>query len=465
MKHNFAKAGEELSADLNFFQGKNSSGSFYSTNYFDKAGNNTGTQLQQVISSGKNRFLTLQTDYTKPFSTTTKLEAGLRAQLNRIVNNNDTYMGINSGDLSKIPAATNNYNNHDNVYAAYVSVTSAIKDFGYQIGLRAESSSYKGELSNTGEQFSNKYPVSLFPSLFLSQKLKNKQELQLSYTRRVRRPNFFQLIPIVDYTDSLNIRKGNPDLKPEFTNSLEVSYSKTYNGSNNFLASVYFKQTNDLITTYLTQDINPITGKEDIISTFINANSAYSYGTELTSINYIKKWWDLTANINIYNSKINTTNISSTTSQPALWSWFGKINNNFKIQKGWTIQLSGDYQSKTNLPVSNNSGQQGPPMMQAQASSQGYIKSFWGMDAAIKKTFLKNDAASVSLNVNDIFRTRNQVQYSFSDYFAQTYNRINNPQLFRLNFSYRFGKMDLSLFKRQNTKSTGTQDAMQMGGQ
>ena len=465
MKHNFAKAGEELSADLNFFQGKNSSGSFYSTNYFDKDGNNTGTQLQQVISSGKNRFLTLQTDYTKPFSTTTKLEAGLRAQLNRIVNNNDTYMGINSGDLSKIPAATNNYNNHDNVYAAYVSVTSAIKDFGYQIGLRAESSSYKGELSNTGEQFSNKYPVSLFPSLFLSQKLKNKQELQLSYTRRVRRPNFFQLIPIVDYTDSLNIRKGNPDLKPEFTNSLEVSYSKTYNGSNNFLASVYFKQTNDLITTYLTQDINPITGKEDIISTFINANSAYSYGTEFTSINYIKKWWDLTANINIYNSKINTTNISSTTSQPALWSWFGKINNNFKIQKGWTIQLSGDYQSKTNLPVSNNSGQQGPPMMQAQASSQGYIKSFWGMDAAIKKTFLKNDAASVSLNVNDIFRTRNQVQYSFSDYFAQTYNRINNPQLFRLNFSYRFGKMDLSLFKRQNTKSTGTQDAMQMGGQ
>ena len=64
----------------------------------------------------------------------------------------------------------------------------------------------------------------------------------MSYTRRVRRPNFFQLIPYVDYTDSLNIRQGNPDLKPEFTTSLEMSYGKTFK-SNNILASVFVKQT------------------------------------------------------------------------------------------------------------------------------------------------------------------------------------------------------------------------------
>ncbi len=73
------------------------------------------------------------------------------------------------------------------------------------MGLRAESSNYTGELTDTKETFSNKYPVSLFPSLFLSQKLGNNQELQLSYTRRVNRPNFFQLIPFVDSTDKLNI--------------------------------------------------------------------------------------------------------------------------------------------------------------------------------------------------------------------------------------------------------------------
>jgi outer membrane receptor protein involved in Fe transport len=180
--------------------------------------------------------------------------------------------------------------------------------------------------------FSNKYPISLFPSLFLSQKLKNKQEVQLSYTRRVRRPNFFQLIPYVDYTDSLNIRKGNPNLKPEFTNSLEMSYTKTLKGNNSILTSIYFKNTTDLITNYLDTATNPVTGKEDLINTYVNANSSYSYGAEVTSVNYLKKWWDLTTNINIYNSKINTDNISGT-SQDAMWSWFGKINNNFKLQR------------------------------------------------------------------------------------------------------------------------------------
>ena len=78
------------------------------------------------------------------------------------------------------------------------------------------------------QNFSNSYPISLFPSLFLSQKLKNKQELQISYTRRINRPNFFQLIPFTNYSDSLNITRGNPNLVPEFTNSIEFSYLKTF---------------------------------------------------------------------------------------------------------------------------------------------------------------------------------------------------------------------------------------------
>jgi hypothetical protein len=87
------------------------------------------------------------------------------------------------------------------------------------------------------------------------------------------------------------------------------------------------------------------------------------------------------------------------------------------------------------------------------------------MDLAVRKSFLKNDAATVSLSVSDIFRTRKQDQHSESAYFVQDYYRLNNPQLFRLNISYRFGKMDMNVLKRQNNKSTGAQDAMQMGGQ
>ncbi|MEJ7677084.1 MAG: outer membrane beta-barrel protein [Segetibacter sp.] len=82
---------------------------------------------------------------------------------------------------------------------------------------------------------------------------------------------------------------------------------------------------------------------------------------------------------------------------------------------------------------------------------------------AFRKSFLKNNAATVSLSFSDIFRSRKQDQHSESVYFTQDYYRLNNPQMVRLNFMYRFGKMDISLFKRQNTKSTATQDAMQLG--
>jgi ferric enterobactin receptor len=463
--YNFPKDGEQLTANGNYFSGANDGTSLYTTNYLN--GNSVGgTQLQQVSNVGKIKFLTMQTDYALPFGKQkqSKLEAGLRFQQHQITQNNDNFAGTNNANLVKIPAGTNDYKSTDNVFAAYASVKSSIKNFGYEVGVRAESSNYNGELTTTAEKFSNKYPVSLFPSLFLSQKLKNNQELQFSATRRINRPNFFQLIPFTDYTDSLNITRGNPALVPEFTNSFEMSYSKTFKGGNNLLGSIYYKHSNNLITRYLSPGTNPFTGKSDIINTYINANSSYSYGAEVTSINKLTKWWDLTTNVNVYQSKINTSNIPGSVSQDAMVSWFGKLNSNFKLPANFSIQLSGDYQSKTNLPINNSQGGPGGggPFGQAQSSSQGYIKSFWGTDIAVKKSFLKNNAASLSVSMNDIFRTRIQDQYSESPYFIQNYSRLNNPQIVRVNFTYHFGKMDVNLFKRQNTKANATQDVMQM---
>ncbi len=313
--YNFPKEGEQLTANGNYFSGNNKGNSLYTTNYLN--GNSvTGTQLQRVTSDGSINFLTAQTDYTLPFGNKkqSKFETGLRFQQHQTTNNNDNFKGSTTDNLVKIASATNDYKSTDNVFAGYVSVKSTIKDFGYEVGVRAESSNYDGKLTNTGEKFSNNYPVSLFPSLFLSQKLKNKQEVQFSYTRRINRPNFFQLIPFTDYTDSLNITRGNPNLVPEFTNSLEMSYSKTFKGGNNLLASVYYKHSDNLITRYLSPGTNPFTGKEDIINTYINANSSYSYGAEVTSINKLARWWDLTTNVNVYESKINTSNIANTAS-------------------------------------------------------------------------------------------------------------------------------------------------------
>ena len=452
LKHLFPKEGEELTIDANFFGGENSNNSLFTTNNLDNTSKNiTSTHLQKAIGSGSDKNFVIQSDYVKPLSKITKLETGVRAAIRSRIFVNDNYI-FNNNEYLIIPSATSNYKNTDNVFAAYATISSSIKDFSYKAGVRAESSDYTGTLTNTGQQFKNSYPVSLFPSLFLSQKLGNKQELQLSISRRINRPNFFQLIPFTDYTDKLNITKGNPNLVPEFTQSMELSYLKTFKGNNTILGSVYYKHTTNLITRYLTKEADPVSGKDELINTYINANSSYAAGAEATAQNYLTKWWDISTNINVYNSKVNTDNVT-TTSQAALWSMFGKFNSNFKLPSNFAVQFTTTYQSKTNLPVNTNTGMGGPPMMnQSQSASQGYIQASWGMDLAVKKSFLKNNAAAISLSINDIFKTRVSNQYSSSEYFTQTYNRLRDPQMVRLNFSYRFGKIDASLFKRKSSK-------------
>ncbi len=466
-KHLFPKEGENITADLNYFAGNNVNNALTVTNYLTgQPGSDVAFDQQQKIDgNGKNKFLTIQTDYVHPFDTKTKLEAGLRMNTQHLVSNTNTYYDTSgTGDFYLVPAASTNYENTNNVYAAYISFTSGFKNFGYQAGLRAESSNYTGELLDTKENFSNSYPISLFPSLFLSQKLGGKQELQLSYTRRINRPNFFQLIPYTNYSDSLNITQGNPNLLPEFTNNFEFSYLKTIKGNNTLLASVYYKRTNQLITRYLDSFTNAITGKPGIVSTWVNANYSQTYGAEFTAVTTITKWFDLTSNINIYNSFIDITNVN-TTSQPALWSWFGKLNGSFKLPWKLKMQVTGYYQSKSNLPVNSNAGGfGGGPGGNAgvTSASQGYISPFWSVDAALSKSFLKNDAASVSVSISDIFKSRWTDQYSFQEgLFSQQYDRIRDPQFVRVNFTYRFGKMDVSLFKRKNMNSSGSQDAMQ----
>jgi hypothetical protein len=180
--------------------------------------------------------------------------------------------------------------------------------------------------------------------------------------------------------------------------------------------------------------------------------------------------------VNIYNSTINATNIKdvSTNSQ---WSVLGKLNSNFKLPADFTAQVSATYQSKTNLPPGGGGGGfgGGPPgarggggpggggggFGQAQSSAQGYIEPFYGIDVAVKKTFLKTKALSATLSVSDIFRTRSFNQYSESEYFTQYYNRLRDPQMIRLTFAYRFGKIDALLFKRKNNQTGQGADNMQ----
>jgi outer membrane receptor protein involved in Fe transport len=472
-KHTFPRAGEEWTADANYSNGTNTNFNQTTSNIFQTIGSPISSiYRQQQDGNSTNQRFTAQTDFTNPINEKSKLEAGARIATRNVTSvNNSSIIGDDGKQIFQ-PLASSSYNYHDQVIAGYLTYSNKMgSHFGYQLGLRAENSSYHGSstyavkdtqsptgLKDTLGNFSNNYPVSLFPSVYLSYKLSDDDELQLNYTRRVDRPNFFQLFPYTDYSDSLNLNRGNPNLKPQFTNSVELNYSKTYGSGNSFLASVYYKYTTDLITRYQNKEINPITDSLVLVNTFINASSSYVGGLELIGRNSITPWWDLTSNLNIFTSKINTNDSIQT--QPANYSWFAKLNNTFKLPLNFTLQITGDFTSKTVLPPGGSSSQGGRGWGgTVSGNAQGYSKPTGGMDASLKFEFLKNKAASITLSVDDILKTRRSDVFVISPYSTQEAYRIRDPQFFRIQFNYRFGKFDTALFKRKNNKA-GDQDTV-----
>ena len=466
-KHLFPRAGEEWSIDFtqNISQSENNN-EIRTAYYANPLSSFVKIQDQLQAGSGDNTNMVIQTDYTLPLSDKVKIEAGLRGQW-RTVDNKNNFFIKTPGGIIQIPGLSVNYTSDDNVFAGYATLSKQVSNFGYQLGLRAERSMYNGFLPDRNEKFSIEFPVSLFPSLFISNKLKKNAELQLNYTRKINRPNFFQLYPFTDYSDSLNLSRGNPGLLPEFTNSFELSYQKTYSNKNNVLGSVYFKHTDNLITRYQDKETNPITGKEALINTFINANSSYVTGAELVAKTKINNQWDLTSNFNLFTSAIKLASNFENSIDPFV-SYQIKVNNIYKLPKNITFQLSGEYQSRSVLPPGGSGGGSGGGRwggggggmwgggMWGQASAaQGYQKANYFIDAAIRIELGKNKQTSISLNMNDVLRTRRQQIYSASSLFVQDVFRRRDPQLLRLNINWRFGKFDPNLFKRKSTKLMG----------
>jgi outer membrane receptor protein involved in Fe transport len=470
-KHNFAKNGHDISADVNYNYSKNDNNGTYNTDYFTEQNSSKyPSLLQQSIGSGYNKFLTIQTDYENPINDNSKLELGARAALRKFENINDQYVySYSTGDYVLLPTISSKYKFTDQVFAAYGTYSIKTKKMNYQFGLRAESSNYDGTLLGKDSSFKVSFPLSLFPSTFITYKIDDKQDLQVNYSRRINRPNFFQLLPFIDNSDPLNISVGNPGLKPEFTNAFELNYNNAYKKGANFLVSAYYKRTTNLITNFIYRDENPDTSinKSDSVYfvTYINAQSSRSFGLEFTNKITLAKMWDLTVNLNLFNAKINGGDAQNQISSER-WSWFTKINNNFKLPKNYSIQLSGDYQAKTVLPTNSGGGRMGGGFFGGSINSaQGYINPRYSFDIAVKKdwTWKNGQSASLTLSMNDFLRTQISSSYSESDFFTQTSKRRRDPQVLRLNFNYRFGKFDASLFKRKSTKSdaSGAADMMQ----
>lgn len=457
-KHTYAKPNKEWTADLSYNKSIFKRNGTFTSQPLNSEGQPVGKPvLQGNNGDGPTTFVTIQTDYTDPIGKNGKLEVGAKATLRDFSSTYNVFdQDTATGQYHFNDGLSNDYKYKEQIYAGYANFANTIGSFGYQAGLRIEQYIYAGKIPSEGKEFKpTKASPGLFPSVFLSQKLKHDQELQLNYSRRVTRPNFFQLIPYRDYSDPLNQREGNPNLKPEYTNSLEVSYMKTWKSSS-FLGTAYYRNTNNMIATFSKR-----IGKDTLLTTFANADKNNSYGAELTLKNTFFRIWDLTTNVNLYQTELTVTQEKDSYKNNG-FSWMAKINSETRLPANFSLQISGTYQAPAiALPPNSQGGRGGGGFMMIPTSAQGKIKGFSTVDVAVKKDFLKKKTASLTLSLSDVFNTRQYELNQTATTFLQDYIRKRESRILRLTFSYRFGKFDSQLFKRKNTKTDRDNQGMQ----
>jgi outer membrane receptor protein involved in Fe transport len=447
-KHLSPKPGKEWTADLNVNQTHSENNGLFQTDYFGAYPNGQQKQLGET----DNTFVTAQTDWIDPLTENSKIEYGARAAVRTFNSENANFQyNNNNGEFEQVFGFADRYQFDDQVFAAYTSYTKSYEKWGFQTGLRAESSFYTGELIDADTSFSNDYPLSLFPSVFLNYKLNADDNTQLSYTRRINRPSFFQLIPFPDFSDSLLLSIGNPNLRPEFTNALEWNYQNVFSKDHNLLVSVYYKLTTDLITRYQFTQFDEQLGREVVVSTYANADQSTAFGTEWTLKNTFWKKFELVSNLNLYNSVIDASNIESDLTNTQ-FTWFIKENLTIKLPAAFTFQATGEYQSRTAFALSGGGDMHGGWGGGTSNTAQGYTTPIWRVDLSVRKDFW-NRTANATLSVRDVFRSRVKGAHSETDSFIQDETSRRDPQLVRLNMAWRFGKFDTSLFKRKNTRA------------
>ncbi|WP_316822151.1 outer membrane beta-barrel family protein [Pedobacter gandavensis] len=430
--HKFKKPREELTFNGSFSEGTNDNLQLYNTEIYNLNGTPV-TQLPELIrndASGINRNYNIQTDYTLPVGKSGKLEAGYRSQI-RISENSTFSERFNNYDGEYRPNLdlTNDFNSKDQVHAIYANYQNQVKNFGYQVGLRAEDATLDtrlGVFSKAGQLSYIPGKVAytrLYPSVFLTQKLAKEQQVQLSYSRRVNRPRGWDTNPFLDVSDPLNYRQGNPNLKPEDVHAFELSYSKFW-PKITFISTAYMRQTNDVIQRIRTEpDQNGIT-----ITTPENLTKELSSGLELIGRFDVFKAWNFTANANLYQSKINGVPAFGIVENSG-FTWNANLTNNFVLPYGITLQVKGDYRAR-------------------QVMAQGTRNAMYGVDAGAKYDF-KNKKASLSLNIRDLFNTRAWSMTTSTANSMIDFKRYMQGTMGNLTFSYRFGKTD---FKSKKTK-------------
>ncbi len=444
LNQKFNKKDEVLTGNFSYGNGNQDQLENINQLFFDSNGaesvNRISSNRRNDVNERNNNY-NIQLDYTLPLNKESKFEAGYRTTLKYNDENqiSDTLI-TNTTNFSRDNGQSNLFQLEDLVHAVYSNYQNQItKNFGFQVGLRAEQAYLNTTitgLDGNGQTLITPNRLNylrIYPSVFLTQKFKGENQLQLSYSRRVNRPRGWQTNPFPDRSDRYNIRVGNPNLRPEDIHSFELAYAK-YLQTVTFTSSIYFRQVNDVVQSIRDNNPNELGGT---ISRFYNISRNRSVGLELISRADITKKWNVTGNLNFFQSYFKGDKDFGINDNSG-FNWNGNLTSNITLPKDISAQVSAFYSAPRTL-------------------SQGRMKEMVGVDAGLRYDVL-NKKGSISLNVRDIFNTRRYGLLTDNGLFIQEWERRRQGGIYNITFSYRFGSQNVDSKKPQKRTSQQSEE-------
>lgn len=367
----------------------------------------------------------IQSDYIHPLPKGIQFETGARITL-RTIDNNYFVDQLENAEWVTLGSLVDTFSYQENIYAAYGILSGKHEKFSWQAGLRTEVTDIDITSAVNNTEVKKNY-FGFFPSAHLSYALNDKNTFQVSYSRRLSRPRFRDLLPFSSYSDSRNFRIGNPDLDPEYTNSFELGYLR-YWKTGSLLSSVYYRY-----RTGVTARITQFTEEGTTINLPVNLNDEHSVGVEFTVSQTLWKLWTITGGLNAY---------------------YFQSNGFYEGEDLGASSLAGNMRFTSKWALSKDIAIQAAVMYRSpQKTSQGRMLSMTSLDISASKELLKKKA-TLSINVRDVFNTRRFRSETVTSDFT-SYNEFQwATRQVVLTFSYRFGTQT----KQQRRNNTGGGD-------
>ncbi|PZR16193.1 MAG: TonB-dependent receptor [Flavobacterium psychrophilum] len=437
-KHKFEKEGHTLDFEANYNDTKTTQDGAFSTVIGSAAPEAYNDHLVD-----KRGNVTANLDYVNPLSEKSTLEAGAEVRTYRTKNNYNT-----NNPVVTDPQQQDVYYTYDmDIYSAYATFGQKFDKFSYQIGARLESYKVEADFNHGYAGFKDDY-ITVYPSAYLTYNINEKNMMQISYGRRVDRPSIEQTKPIREFSTPLFTSFGNPELRPQFTNSVEWNYTKMFGKGSSVTGGIFYRFVNDEISRIFYPNETTPDNDNDQIMSYGNFDKTYSYGFEV-SMNYrIFKWWDIQPAIDFSSIRqrgmisqlvAGTTNdYEFITKTVDVNAFNARLNSNFRVNDRLSFNLFGFYRG----PVS---------------SVQNKSKEMYKIDSGARYTLLDNKM-SLSVRFNDMFKT---MRYGFdsNNPFTQSgeFRWESRTVYFGINYMFGGGKNRAMQRKQRddNTKQGG----------